>query len=338
MSGLLARAGGWLGGRDFKIAPLVRVASFEEVYEAMSVAMHSLNRRRLHWSQAKRQAFWGLFFVMPAVLFFIIMRVYPVLSAVWVSFTDWTLLSPPQFVGWRNYVGLLRDEDFIMACKASVYFAVGAGIPTAVLSLMAALLVNRKLPGRGFFRTALFVPAVISWIVTAILWKIVYLPDTGLYLLITEPFGIRGVRWLVNRDLAMPAAIIMAVWKQVAPNMVIFLAGLQALPEEMLEAARVDGANSWQMLRHITLPLLKPTTLFVTTMLIISGLEVFTPMYVLTGGGPAHATRVISLLVYQQGFQFYRMGQASAVSIVMLAAIMTLTILNLRLFRGESTD
>jgi ABC-type sugar transport system permease subunit len=302
--------------------------------QAKAMSKSEVHAHRSRFGVLQRQALWGMLFVTPAVLFFAIMWVYPLINAISISFTNWDLLSPAKFVGWKNYLGLVEDENFLRAAQATLFFAVGSGIPTALISLGLALLVNRSLPGQQFFRTVLFIPAITSWVVAAIVWRMIYLPDQGLYLLFTKPFGISGVQWLMSRDLAMVAAIIMAVWKQIGPNILVFLAGLQTLPDEVFDAAKVDGASPWQSTIYITLPLLRPTTLFVCVMLVISSLQNFTPMYVLTGGGPANVTRVISLLINQEAFQWFHMGKASAISTVMFAGVLVFTIVNIRLF-GE---
>lgn len=299
-----------------------------------SIRVDVTTRRRS--AMSRREAMWGVIFAAPAVVFFGIFWVYPLLNAVLISLSNWDLLTPAKFVGFKNYVDLLNDANFKQAVNATLYYAIGSGIPTALIAFGLALLVNRKLAGKSFFQTAIFVPAITSWIVAAIVWRLIYLPDQGLYLLLTEPFGISGVRWLTNRDLAMPAIIIMSVWKQVGPNMIIFLAGLQNMPEEIYDAAAIDGANSWQALTYVTLPLLKPTILFVMIMLVIGAFQTFTPVYVLTGGGPANVTRVVPLLVYQEAFQFYRMGKAAAESLVMFIAVMVFTIINMRIFKSDA--
>lgn len=299
----------------------------------MAVNAASLHKK-FRLSVQGRHALWGLIFILPAVLFFAVIWVYPLINSFVVSTTDWDLLTPSKFVGIDNYIYIFQDENFIKAAVATLVYSFGSGIPTAILSLFLALLVNRALPGKQFFRTLLFIPAVTSWVVAAIVWRMIYLPDQGLYLLLFEPFGITGVQWLNSRDLAMPAAIIMAVWKQLGPNILVFLAGLQTLPEEVFDAAKVDGANRLQTFLYITFPILRPTTLFVGIMLVIGSLQNFTPMYVLTGGGPANVTRVISLLINQEGFQFFHMGKASAMSTVMFAAVMAFSIISIRTF-GE---
>lgn len=287
------------------------------------------------FSVQRRQALWGIVFVLPAVIFFSVFWVFPLINALWISMTNWDLLTPAEFIGAQNYVNLWNDKNFRMAVEATLFFAVGSGVPTAIIALGLALLVNRKMPGRAAFRFAFFIPAITSWVVAAIVWKMIFLPDQGLYLLITEPFGIRGVRWLTDRNIAMWAIIIMAIWKQVGPNLLIFLSGLQTIPEELLDAAEVDGANPLQTLWYITLPLLRPTTLFVCVMLVISALQSFAPIYVLTGGGPANETRVLSLLINQEAFQFYHMGKASAMSMVMFISVLLFTVVNMRIFGNK---
>jgi ABC-type sugar transport system permease subunit len=280
------------------------------------------------------EARWGLLFVAPAAIYFSFFWVYPLLSALYTSFTDWDLFSRPNFVGLMNYARLVRNPNFQQSVRATLYYALGTAIPIPVIALTLALLVNRKFRGRDLFRTAFFIPAVTSWIAASIVWKLIYLPNAGLYLLFVQPFGIHEIKWLTSREWAMPAIIILAIWKSVGPNMVLFLAGLQNLPEEVLEAARVDGANNRQALFHITLPLLKPTTLFVMVMIIIGAFQVFTPVYVMTRGGPANITRVLPMFLYQEGFVFYRMGSASAVSVMMFLAVLGLTVIQLKFF-GE---
>lgn len=293
------------------------------------------------WKRARltvkgRQATWGLIFILPAVVYFAIFWVYPLLNSFVISTTNWDLLTRPKFVGLDNFIMIFWDENFRKAVGATLAFAFGSGIPTAILALFLALLVNRPLPGLQLFRTLLFIPAVTSWVVAAIVWRMIYLPDQGLYLLLFEPFGITHVQWLMSRDLAMIAAIIMAVWKQIGPNILVFLAGLQTMPDDVFDAAKVDGANRLQTLAYITLPLLQPTTVFVGIMLVISSLQNFTPMFVLTGGGPANVTRTISLLIYQEGFQFFHMGKASAMSTIMFAAVLAFSIFNIRTFGGRN--
>lgn len=286
----------------------------------------------------RHEALWGLLFVAPAVIYFSVFWIYPLLHAFWTSFTIWDLFSPPKFVGIQNYLALLEDREFHQAAKVTLYYALGTVLPIPILSLGLALLLNRGFRGRNLFSAAFLVPAIMSWIAAAIVWKLVYMPNAGLYLLLAEPLGIYEIRWLTSTTLAMPAIIIFAIWKSVGYNMLLFLAGLQSMPEELHEAARVDGANSWQVLFAITLPLLKPTSLFVMVMLLIGAVQVFTPVYVMTRGGPANATRVLPLFLYEEAFSFYKMGSASAVSIVMFVTLLGLTVLQLQLFGGEADD
>jgi len=290
------------------------------------------------WSLRNRKSTWGLLFVAPAVAFFTVFWVYPLINAVYTSLTDWDLFSPANFVGLRNYGEILQDSSFHQSVKVTMYYAIGTVLPIPVISLGLALLLNSKIRGRSFFTTAFFIPAIVSWIAASIVWTLIYMPNAGLYLLFVQPFGVHEIHWLTSRQWAMPAVIIFAVWKSVGGNMILFLAGLQNLPQEVLEAAQVDGANSWQSLLHITLPLLKPTTLFVMIMLTIGAFQVFTPIYVMTRGGPADATRVLPMYLYQEAFAFYRMGSASAVSVLMFIVLLAFTVVQLRLFRGGAYE
>jgi len=310
----------------------------EHQANSISARSRSMLGGRFKQSLSGHEAMWGLLFVVPAALYFSIFWMYPLLNAFGTSFTDWDLFSPANFVGLSNYQELLQDPDFQQSVRATMYYALGTTLTILPISLGLALLLNRKFPGRGFFRTVFFIPAVMSWIAAAIVWKLIYMPNAGLYLLFVQPFGVHEIKWLTSRFWAMPAIIIVAVWKSVGQNMVLFLAGLQNLPEEVFEASLVDGANRRQTLFYITLPLLKPTILFVMIMLVIGAVNTFTPVYVMTRGGPADITRVLSMMLYQEAFAFYRMGKASAMSVLMFLAVMGLTVVQLRLFRGEIYD
>ena len=270
------------------------------------------------------------------MLFFLVFWIYPLVNAFWTSLTDWDLFSPAQYVGLQNYRVLLSAKDFVHSVRVTASYGLGTALPIPVLSLGLALLLTRSFRGRDAFCTAFLIPSIMSWIAASIVWKLVYLPNAGLYLLLAEPLGIHELRWLTSRALAMPAIIIFAIWKSVGYNMVLFLAGLQNLPSELFEAARVDGANAWQILFKITLPLLKPTTLFVMVMLVIGAFHAFTPIYVMTRGGPADATRVLPMFIYEEAFAFYRMGRASAASVLMFLVVLCLTVVQLRVFRTET--
>jgi multiple sugar transport system permease protein len=277
----------------------------------------------------------GLLFVAPAALFFAVFMLYPFLSAFWYSLTSWDLVSPPRFVGLRNYTRLFQDEDFWNAAKVTAYYTFGLLVPMLPLSLLLAMMLDRRLRGRAFYQGVLFAPAVLAAVVVSMIWRVVYMPQGGLYLLFTAPFGLTNIPWLTDVHWAMPALIIVGIWKNVGYYMVIFLAGLQGISPTLYEAAKVDGAGTWQQFRRITLPLLRPIMLFVAVVSMTKAFQGFTAAYTLTGGGPADATKVLPLLVYENAFSFNKMGYASAIAVIMFLVLLVLTLIQFRTLKAE---
>lgn len=288
---------------------------------------------------ARRRAITGLLFVAPAALYFLVFWIYPMLRAVYISLTDWYLLSEPHFIGFGNYARLFSDYQARQALQATGYYAVGSTLSIFAISLTLALLLNGRLRGRGFFTTVLYLPAVVSWVSAATVWLLIFMPNVGLYRILLGPLmrllDVGQIRWLDSKIWAMPSVIMVAVWKNFGANVVLFLAGLQAMPEEVHEAARVDGANALQTVFRITLPLLRPTMLFVLVMLVIGGFQVFAPIYVMTRGGPGGTTRVLPMYLYEEAFASYHMGFASAVSMAMLVVLLGLTVAQVRILGTE---
>ncbi len=272
--------------------------------------------------------------ILPAILFFAVFLIYPVLNAFWVSLTRWDLTTPPRFVGLRNYVNLLGDDDFVHAFWVTLYYITGFMVITLPLALAVAILLDRKLRGRSFYQAVIFMPVVLSMVAVAMIWRGIYAPHDGLYQAFTAPFGLTGVQWLNDSNLAMPALILVSVWKNVGYYLVIFMAGLQSIPSTTYEAARIDGARSWALFWHITLPLLRPYVLFVMVVSVIKTSQAFAAIYALTGGGPDNATKVLPFLVYENAFQFNNMGYASAIAVVMFVGLVALTIVQFRVLRS----
>jgi ABC-type sugar transport system permease subunit len=302
---------------------------------ASGAALYARRRVRAG-SLLRRQAATGLVMVAPAVVFFAIFFVYPVANAVWVSLTSWDLIGPQTFIGLRNYARLLTDDDFGHAVWVTVVYTAGFLIVTLPLALALALALDRRMRARGLYQAIIFAPVVLSMVVVAMIWRAVYSPVGGLYLLFTAPFGVTNIQWLNREDLALPALIIVSIWKNVGYYMVIFLAGLQSIPASLYEAARIDGARATRLFRHVTLPLLKPYLLFAVVVCIIRTAQTFSAVYALTEGGPNDATKVLPFLIYENAFQFNRMGYASAMAILMFAALAVLTLVQFRLLRSES--
>jgi len=274
----------------------------------------------------------GLWFAAPALLVIAVFFVLPVAASLLLSLTDFDIyavanLANLRFVGAANYVALVRDPLFWIALRNTVYFVV-VGMPLSIgASLGAALLLTAAaVRARGFFRTALFLPVVTTLVAVAVVWRYVYQPRFGLLNYGLSFFAIGPIDWLGDPRWAMPAIILMAVWKNFGFNMIIFVAGLQSIPERLYEAARIDGARGWQQFRGVTLPMLAPTFVFVAIITMIGYFQLFAEPYVMTQGGPANSTLSIVLLMYQQGFRWWNLGYAAAMSFVLFAIILALTL------------
>jgi ABC-type sugar transport system permease subunit len=281
------------------------------------------------------QATTGLVMVLPAVLLLGLFLVYPVLNSVYISLTSWDLVSPPRYIGLRNYFDLAEDSSFLSSAWISTYYTLAHLVTTLPVSLGLAMLLDREIRGRGVYQAIIFTPVVLSMVAVAMIWRVVYAPVGGLYLMFTTPFGISNINWLNNSTLAMPAVIIASLWKDVGYYLVIFLAGLQTIPSTYYEAARIDGAGSWHLFRYVTLPLLKPFLLFVTVVAMIKTAQAFSLIFALTNGGPADATKVLPYLIYENAFGFNQMGYASAIAIVMFIVLVMLTLIQFRALRTQ---
>jgi multiple sugar transport system permease protein len=274
--------------------------------------------------------------VLPALAWKIGFNLIPMANAAYISLTNYDLLTAPRFVGLANYAGLVTDARFKQALGNTFVYAFGRGVPLVVISLFVAWVFARTFRGKNVFRTLYFMPVIISGVVISIVWALLYDPR-GMINQLLAPFGIGPVLWLTKSDSAPIAIIVMAVWQSIGFYMIIFLAGLEGVPVDFYDAATVDGANGWQRFWHITLPLIKPTTLFVLVINLINGFQAFTYQFVMTRGGPSDATNVASLLIYDTGLQYQKMGLASAMSIVLFAVIMAFTLLQMRVIRADET-
>ncbi len=287
--------------------------------------------------QRRQQLISAYLFVLPAIIFFIGVRIIPIGFALYLSFTNWDILSPVEhLVGIANYTQALADPIFLISLKNTAYYSlliVAVGIPFA---LAMAIAVDRLLkPIQLGVRFAFFLPLVTSTIAVTVVWAWLYQPTYGLLNTYLRMLGIPDQTWLLDPVEVIPSLAIMSIWKGFGYNLIIFLAGLQAIDQSYYEAAKIDGANRWQQFLNVTLPLLKPTTLLVFITTVISAFQVFTQVYVMTDGGPGYASRVISLHIYQQAFQNLKMGSASAMAMVLFVIIFVLTMLQFRLGRSN---
>jgi ABC-type sugar transport system permease subunit len=267
-------------------------------------------------------------------LFLVVFKFVPMVEAFYLSLTNFDLLSAPSFIGLENYVRLLEDPLFHQSIRVTVYYVLGTSSLIWFLSLGLALVFNAPLPGRDVLRTVYFMPTIVPVVVYAIIWLFMFHPY-GLLNVGLQTLGLRGFNWLADAGAILPGLILSSTWRFVPYFMVIYLAGLQNIPQELYEAAAIDGASRLQGFSFITLPLLRPTILLVVIVSIILMSKVFTNVLIITGGGPNGATRVLSLFIYQTGFQYFKMGLASAASIFLLFGTMVFTLIQLRLFRED---
>ena len=285
----------------------------------------------------------GYVFLAPALIVIGVFFLLPVLAALILSLTDFDIYAvadagDARFVGLANYARLLQNHDFWIALRNTLYFALVGGPLTIATSLAAALLLNNKLVRfRSFFRTVFFAPFVTTLVAVAIVWRYLYHPQYGLLNYVLGWFGVHPIDWLGDPVWAMPAIILMAVWKNFGYNMLIFIAGLQAIPDDLYEAAHLDGAGAWQRFRHVTLPMLGPTLVFVAVITMIGYFQLFAEPYVMTRGGPLRSTTSLVLLMYEEGFRWWRMGYAAALAFALFLVIMAATLIQLRLQRAERT-
>jgi multiple sugar transport system permease protein len=282
-------------------------------------------------------------FLAPALTVLVATFFLPVAGSLLLSFTDFDIyaigrLDNFRIVGPRNYATLVGSPLFWLALRNTLYFVLVGGPVSLLVALCAALLVNAKLVRfKGFFRTVYFAPFVTTLVAVAIVWRYLYHPTYGMLNYALSAVGIAPVDWLGDPRWAMPAIIAMAVWKNFGYNMLILIAGLQAIPEELYEAALLDGAGAWGRFRHVTLPMLMPTLVFVGLITMIGYFQVFAEPYVMTAGGPLRSTTTMVLLMYEQGFRWWRMGYAAAIAFVLFVLILGGMLVQRRLRRAEPT-
>jgi len=269
----------------------------------------------------------GYTMVAPVVLGALAFVIAPLVAVVWFSLHDWNVLANTfVFAGADNYERMLADEGLHDSLLASLWFSIGLVVVNITLALFLAVLLNQKLPGTTTFRTFFFSPVVVSLVAWTIVWSFLLQADGGINGFLSL-IGIQGPNWLRGDVTAMVSVIIVQVFKNVGLNMILFLAALQGVPEDINEAARIDGAGAWRRFRSITLPMISPTLLLVSILTIVGSLEVFAQIDVLTGGGPGNSTTVLVYYLYQQAFRFNDFGYASAIAVLLFAIVLILTLI-----------
>ena len=281
-------------------------------------------------AQRRREVIEAYLYLLPTFVGLILFSLGAIVVSVGISFTDWNVLQPPHWVGLSNYVRLFSTPLNWQVFGNTLYY-MGVIVPVGTaLALGLALALNRGLRGIVVLRSLYFLPVISSTVAVSLVWGWLYNQQFGLINYLLSLVGITGPAWLADTRTAMPAVIIMSIWKGLGYNMVIFLAGLQGIPQELYEAAAIDGAGAWARFRYVTLPLVSPTTFFVVVLSTIAAFQVFDQTYVMTGGGPAYSTTTLALFIYQNAFQWFHMGYAAALSYVLFAAVAVVTLVQFR--------
>jgi ABC-type sugar transport system permease subunit len=278
-------------------------------------------------------------FIAPSVLILSVFTLWPIVQAIWMSLHDWPFTAPIHtFIGLDNYARLLGDRLFWNAARTTLVYTITT-VPLQIgLALGLAVALNGRIKGRAFLRSAFFIPVISSLAVMAIVWQFLFDPDIGLVSAWLLDLGFGRIAWLREPGSALAAVILVGIWKMIGFNMVILLAGLQGVPADQYDAAAIDGASAWQRFRHVTVPGLRHTLLFVTLISVIASLQAFDQIYVMTKGGPLHTTESLVYYAYQNGFDYFDMGYASAISVVLFLFIAVIAMVQLRMFRYEEVD
>jgi multiple sugar transport system permease protein len=317
---------GW--GAEIEVAAMVGAQEVRWTFRAWT-------RKRLG-----RHFFIAFLFLTPFIATLLVFRIIPIFSALYLSFTNYDAISAPKWIGYLNYKEVFGNSTgesrlFWQSVLNTLYYTAGEVAGEMVIGLTLALLVNAKLRGRNIYRVAFYMPVVTSTVAVSMIWLWVYHPDIGLLNQVLKGIGFPTYNWLSNPVLAMPSIIFMSVWQGAGWSMVVYLAGLQGIPENLYEAAMIDGANRWQSFRYVTLPSLRPVTLFIVVVSCIAALQIFTQIFVMTQGGPLHLTDTVTYRIWRNAFTYYRMGFASAMSFILFLIILVISIINERIFSRE---
>lgn len=292
-------------------------------------------------ARRKRRRFnTGYLWVLPAILMYAVFTLTPLVSGLYLALLRWDGIEPAVYIGLDNFRRMIDDDRLWMALRHNVQYAIGTVIGKIVLSLALALLLNKSIRGRTIYRTALFLPVVMSFVVVGILWTWIYNDSFGLVNNLLRAIGLGSLAqdWLGDTSIALWSLILVDIWKWYGFHMVIFLAGLQTIPAEFYEAARLDGASRRRQLTDITLPLLKPVMVVNVTISLLGAMNVFDIPYIMTEGGPANSTNVTALYTYLQAFKFNRLGYGSAISYGMFLIITVIALVQLKLMSRNTAE
>ncbi len=271
-------------------------------------------------------------FIAPNFILLSIFTFWPIIYSLYLSFFKWNMISPvKKFIGMQNYSSLMQDPVFWKVVKNTFYLAAGTVFIKLAIALMLALLLNRRMRGRNLYRAIIFSPTFTTSVAVAMVWGWILDPTYGLFRVFINAVGLRSPNWLTDIHWALPAVIIVIIWRSLGYDMVFFLAGLQSIPKDLYDAAKVDGASKLQLFRYVTFPLLSPTTFFLTIVSVIGALKAFDIIAIMTDGGPMNSTNVFVLYLYQNAFEWFKTGYASAIALILFLLIMGITLIQTRL-------
>jgi multiple sugar transport system permease protein len=287
-------------------------------------------------SYEKQEARAAFGFILPAFVLLVVFIFYPMIHAFIISFQDYNLISSNNtFIGLDNYKSLLKDKSFLASLGHSFYFAVIVIPVQTAVSLGLALLIRRPFAGRNVFRTIYFLPVVVSFAIASTIFRLIYNKDYGMFNVILKGLGLPAMDFLSNPNISMFGIIILCIWKAMGFFMIVFLAGLNNIPESLYEAAQVDGAGVFKRFVHVTLPLLKKTMAFVVIITTMDALKIFVPVYITTNGGPANSTSTVVYFIYDMAFKQMNMGYAAAAAFIFFFAVLIVSIIQMRAFRSD---
>jgi ABC-type sugar transport system permease subunit len=306
----------------------------------VSISSETKTARARGAGRTRARALIPYLWVLPALALYTVFKLVPLVGGVWLALLRWDGIEPATFVGLQNFQRMLEDDRLGPALLHNVEYAIGTVTGKIILSLFLAVLLNQALHGRGFYRTALFLPVVMSFVVVGILWTWIFNNDFGLLnnLLRAVGLGFLALDWLGDTKIALWSLMLVDIWKWYGFHMVIFLAGLQTIPIELYDAARVDGASRLRQFTSITLPLLQPVMIVNVTLSLMGALAVFDIPYVMTEGGPANSTNVLAIHVYLQAFKFNKLGYGAALSYTLLLLVTVITVLQIKFMSRKSVE
>ena len=291
--------------------------------------MDAVSTRRRRPTARRSHAGWAIVFLAPSFVPLAVFTFWPMLQSVWISMNEWNLISAPKWLGFGNYSKLLASPGTWRIFGHTLAFVLGY-LPLVYMGgLVLAIALNQRLPARGLLRAVYFLPVITSWVVVALVWKWLLNPSSGIVNAVLGAVGLPEPGWWTDPQWAMVSVVLASAWKDLGFVMVILLAGLQNIPTELYEAARIDGASRWVQLRYITLPLLTPSSFFVLVISLINGFQVFDQVFVMTGGGPQGASQVVVGQIYDLTFRYGRAGEASALSWLLFVVILLVTLLQM---------